>query len=75
MNESIPIKKNDFVKYMKSIYLVKDFQKLENGRYRLNYYFRSLEKNHAKLHLNGHNNIIGYLAKNIRKATTEEMNF
>lgn len=75
MYEIIEIKKYDFVKYLKNLYLVEDFHKLENGQYRLNYLFRSIRKSNAKLHTNGFYDIYGYLAENIRKATDEEIEF
>lgn len=72
MDEIIEIKENDIVKYLKSIYIVKGFQKLENGRYRLSYYFRSIKKDNAILHTNGSDEIYGYLAEKIKKADSEE---
>lgn len=72
MDEIIDIKQNDIVKYLKSIYLVKGFQKLENGRYRLSYYFKSIRKDNAKLHSNSSDEIYGYLAEKIKKANPEE---
>lgn len=74
MDEIIEIKENDIVKYLKCIYLVKGFQKLENGRYQLSYYFRSIRKDNAILHRNDSDEIYGYLAEKIRKADSEEIN-
>jgi hypothetical protein len=73
MDEIIEIKEYDIVKYLKSIYLVKDFQKIDDRKYRLNYYFRSIRKDSAKLHTNESYELYGYLAEKIRKADLEEM--
>lgn len=75
MNEIIEIKRNDFVKYLKCIYLVKGFQKLDNGKYRLNYHFRSIRKDNAKLYTNEFDDIYGYLSEKIKKTTIEETKF
>lgn len=72
MDEIIEIKENDIVKYLKSIYLVKSFQKLENGGYRLSYYFRSIRKDNAILHTNESDEIYSYHAEKIKKADLEE---
>lgn len=74
MYNPIDIKKNDFVKYAKSIYLVKDFKNL-NGRYRLSFYFRAIKKDKAKLHTNSFNEITGYSSETIKRATAEEIAF
>ena len=75
MNELILIKENDYVKYFKNIYLVKDFKELEKGRYRLSFYFRSIKKKNAKLYKDDSSKINGYLARKIKKATPEEIKF
>ena len=75
MYNAIDIKRNDIIKYMKCIYLVKDFQKLDNGKYLLNYYFRSIRKDNAKLNINDSYEISGYLVETIKKASPEESNF
>lgn len=72
MDEIIEIKENDIVKYLKSIFLVKGFQKLENGRYCLSYYFKSIRKDNAILHSNESDEIYGYLAEKIKQADSEE---
>jgi len=75
MNNIIEIKRTDFVKYLKCIYLVKDFQKLDNGRYRLSYYFRSIIKDNAKLHMNDSDVISNYLTEKIKKPTLDELKY
>jgi hypothetical protein len=75
MYRTIEIKKNDFVKYLKCIYLVKDFEKLDNGRYRLSYFFRSIIKDDAKLHFNEFYDISAYLTEKIKKPSLEETKF
>lgn len=67
------IKRNDFVRYLKNIYLVKDFQKLENGKFQLSYYFRSTKNDNAKLHIDNSEVIYAYLIKNIRKASEDDI--
>lgn len=47
---TIKIEEFDVVKYLKSTYLVKSFQRLESGKFELCYYFRSIRKPDAKLH-------------------------
>jgi hypothetical protein len=71
----IDINPYDFVKYFKCIYLVKKFHKTDNGHYIIEYYFRSIKKENAKLHSTNSDEIIGYLAEKIKKATTEEIRF
>jgi hypothetical protein len=71
----IDIKKNDFIKYLKCIYLVKDFYRTESGDFILVYYFRSIRKENATLHPANSYRISGYLAERIKKATTEETGF
>jgi hypothetical protein len=71
----IDINTNDFIKYLKCIYLVKDFYRAENGDYILEYYFMSIRKENAKLHTSNSYKITGYLAEKIKKATTEETKF
>jgi len=71
----INIEPYDFVKYLKCIYLVKEFQRTDNGLYVIEYYFRSIKKENAKLHSTNSDKITGYLAEKIKKATTEEIRF
>lgn len=71
----IDIIPNDFVKYLKCIYLVKDFYRDENGQYILEYYFRSIVKKNAKLHATKTFKISNYLAEKIKGATDEETRF
>ena len=71
----IDINPNNFIKYLKCIYLVKDFYRAENGQYILEYYFRSIIKENAKLHTDNSYKISGYLAEKIKKTTTEETKF
>ena len=71
----LDINKNDFIKYLKCIYLVKDFYRDENGYYILEYYFRSIIKENAKLHTTNLYKISGYLTEKIKKATSEETKF
>lgn len=71
----IDIKESDFIKYLKCIYLVKDFYRAESGDYILVYYFRSIKKDNATLHPANSYRISGYLAERIKKATTEETGF
>jgi hypothetical protein len=72
MNEIIKIKENDIVKYLKSIYLVKGFQKLDSGKYRLNYYFRSIRKDNARLHTNKSEELYNTSIVHIKKTNLEE---
>jgi hypothetical protein len=74
-NEVIDIKPNDFIKYLKCIYLVKKFYRDEKGQYILVYYFRSIKKQNAILHSTNSYKISGYLAEKIKKATTEDTLF
>lgn len=69
------IKRNDFIKYLKCTYLVKDFVKLDNGYYNLSYYFRVNRKSNSKLHFNGVYRISGYSAEKIKKTSIEETYF
>lgn len=75
MYNPIEIKENDFLKYAKSIYLVKHFKKNEFGRYNLSFYYRCIRKNNAKLYTNSFNSISGHSAETIKKATAEEIAF
>lgn len=72
MNE---IYKYDIVKYLKCIYLVKDFHKLENGRYRLNYYFRTSKNDKVDLKMNDFYDFYSSDVEKIKKPTLEERNF
>lgn len=63
MDRIIEIKENDIIKYLKSTYLVKSFRKLENGKYQLNYHFRTIRKENAKLHKNKTYELYGFHAK------------
>lgn len=71
----IDINPNDFIKYLKCIYLVKDFYRDESGQYILEYYFMSIKKGNARLHTTNSYKISGYLAEKIKKTTTEETVF
>lgn len=75
MNELKTIKRNDFVKYLKCIYLVKDFQKLDNATFIISYYFRASRKAEAKIRINDVFNISSYNLKKIKKATSDETDF
>jgi len=75
MNKSTEIQRNDVVKYLKCLYLVKDLEKLENGNFRLNYYFRITRKDNAKLHFNESYDISSYLLKQVKRPSTEEAEF
>ena len=69
----IDLKQYDIVRYLKCIYLVKDFFKDENGRYILNYYFRTINNSNAKLHSQNTYELYGFHAKKIRKASKDEI--
>ncbi|RCW31936.1 hypothetical protein [Marinilabilia salmonicolor] len=71
----IEIKKYDFIKYLKCIYLVKEFYRSEDGDYILVYYFRSIRKDNAALKTADSYRISGYLAEKIKKATKKETEF
>nr|WP_319511408.1 hypothetical protein [uncultured Draconibacterium sp.] len=70
----IDIKKNDFIKYRKCIYLVKDFRKLENGKYRLTYFFRTINDKSAKLYLNEFTDNYDWNFEYIKEANQEQIN-
>ncbi|MCD8423584.1 hypothetical protein [Tenacibaculum finnmarkense] len=74
MDKIIEIKENDIVKYLKSVYLVKSFIKLENGLYHLNYYFKTNQSKikTKKLHNNAYDEFYGYLAEKIKQTSLEE---
>lgn len=69
------IKEYDVVKYLKSIYLVKSFIKLENRTYQLNYYFASIHKSGAKLYNNKTKEISIFYGERINRATDKEIKF
>jgi hypothetical protein len=75
MSKATEIKRDDFVKYRKCIYLVKDFQKLDNRKSRLNYYFRSIKIETAKLYSNGFDENYNWQFECIKKASQEEVDF
>lgn len=75
MERIIEIKENDIVKYLKSTYLVKSFQKLENGKYQLNYHFRTIRKENAELHKNKTDELYGFHAEKIKRADEKERKF
>ena len=75
MYNPIEVNKNDFIKYLKCVYLVKNFTKLDNGYYRLSFYFRSIVKDNAKLHNNKYYDISGYQTEKIKKASRKECEF
>lgn len=69
----IDLKQYDIVRYLKCIYLVKDFFKDENGKYILNYHFRTINNSDAKLHSQDTYELYGFHAEKIRKASIEEI--
>jgi len=69
----IDLKQYDIVRYLKCIYLVKDFFKDENGRYILNYHFRTINNSNAKLYSEDTYELYGFHAEKIRKATKDEI--
>lgn len=69
----IELKQYDIVRYLKCIYLVKDFSKDERGRYILSYHFRTISNSNAKLHSQGNYELYGFHAEKIRKATKNEI--
>ncbi len=71
----LDIKENSIVKYFKCIYLVKDFKKLESGRYRISYYYRTIESEKAILHTNGQDEIFRQHIDKIRIAPQEAKDY
>jgi len=69
----IDLKQYDIVRYLKCIYLVKDFFKDENGKYFLNYHFRAINKSDSKLHSQNTYEFYGFHAEKIRKASKDEI--
>ena len=75
MNKLLEIERIEFVKYRKCIYLAKDLKRLDNGKYRLNYFFRSIKKETAKLYTDGFVDNYEYQFGYLKKATQEDANF
>lgn len=73
MANTIKIDRYDIIKYRKCIYLVKNFLKLEDGNYRLEYYFRSINNQIGKLKLNGFSDNSEYQFEYIKEASIEEI--
>lgn len=71
----IDIKQYDIVRYLKCIYLVKDFFKDEDGKYILNYHFRAINNGNAKLHPQDTYILYGFHAEKIRKASKDEIRY
>jgi hypothetical protein len=69
----IDLNQYDIVRYLKCIYLVKDFFKDEDGKYILNYYFRTINNSNAKLHYQDTYKLYGFHAEKIRKASSDEI--
>ncbi|WP_461629637.1 hypothetical protein [Labilibaculum euxinus] len=71
----IDLKQYDIVRYLKCIYLVKDFAKDENGKYILNYHFRTIYNSNAELYSENTYELYGFHAEKIRKATKDEIRY
>lgn len=69
----INLKPFDIVKYLKCIYLVKDFFKNEDGKYVLNYHFKTINKSNEKLHSHNTYELYGFHAEKLRKASKDEI--
>ena len=68
----IELKPYNIVRYLKCIYIVKDFFKNEDGKYILSYYFRTINESNAKLYSNGSYAFYGFHAEKIRRASRDE---
>lgn len=70
------IKENDYLKYFKNLFKIKSVEKLNSGGLLITYYFRSIEKDNAKLYKNGVYEIrSGYLTEKLKRASPKEINF
>ena len=47
----LDIRRNNSVKYRQCLYLVKDFKKVNEKKYRLEYFFRTIKKENAELQM------------------------
>lgn len=73
MDKIIKIQENDIVKYYKMIYLVKNFKKIDNYKYQLNYHFKTnITKKNAKLHKNQLDEFDKYKIERIKHAEEKE---